>query len=91
MGRAFGLVLILVALYVAMTVYSEGVESAFGGAFAPIQPAATRDAPLATSLTPAAQFEAAAPTDRERRVWVTDAVREQVTSDLRAGAKRRGD
>jgi hypothetical protein len=89
MGRAFGLVLILMALYVAMTLYTEGIESAFGGAFAPIQPVATRDAPLATSLTPVAQFEDG-PTDRERRVWVTDAVREQVTSDLRAGAKRRG-
>jgi len=89
MGKGFGLVLIVIALYVVMTLYSEGIEGAFGGALAPIQPAATRDAPLATSLTPVAQFEDV-PTDRERRVWVTDAVREQVTKDLRAGAKRRG-
>ena len=89
MGKGFGLVLIVIALYVVMTLYSEGIQNAFGGALAPIQPAATRDAPLATSLTPAAQLEDA-PTERERRVWITDAVREQVNSDLRAGAERRG-
>jgi hypothetical protein len=56
MGRFFGLVLMLVALYVGMTLYTQGLESAFGGAFAPIQPADGRDAPLATHLTPAAQL-----------------------------------
>jgi hypothetical protein len=79
----------LVALYVGMTLYTQGLESAFGGAFAPIQPADGRDAPLATHLTPAAQL-ADGPSDRERRVWVTDAVREQVSSDLETGARRRG-
>ena len=90
MGRAFGLVLILVALYVGMTLYKEGVENAFGGALAPIRPMSTREEPLAAGLTPAAQFEDSGPTDRERRVWITDAVREEVSADLESGAARRG-
>ena len=89
MGKLFGLVAMLVALYVAMTLYTKGIEGAFGGAFAPIEPANNRDAPIATHLTPAAQL-AEPPSERERRVWVTDAVRERVTSDLDAGARRRG-
>jgi hypothetical protein len=90
MGRAFGLVLILIAMYVGMTLYTEGMEKAFGGVFAPIRPLDQRESPAATHLTPGAQFEASGPTDRERKVWVTDAVREQVTSDLRSGRQRRG-
>jgi hypothetical protein len=89
MGKFLGLVALLVALYVGMTVYTKGIENAFGGAFAPIESANDRDAPIATHLTPAAQL-AEPPSDRERRVWVTDAVREKVTSDLDAGTRRRG-
>jgi hypothetical protein len=89
MGKFLGLVAMLVALYVAMTLYTKGIEAAFGGVFAPIEPANNRDAPIATHLTPAAQL-AEPPSERERRVWVTDAVRERVTSDLDAGARRRG-
>ena len=90
MGRAFGLVLILIAIYIGMTLYTEGIESGFGGALAPIRPMDHRDEPLATRLTPVAQFEDSAPADRERRVWITDAVREQVSADLKSGAARRG-
>jgi hypothetical protein len=90
MGRAFGLVLILIAMYIGMTIYTKGIESSFGGALAPIRPAGQRETPLATGLTPAAQFEDTGPADRERKLMITDAVREQVTSDLRSGARRRG-
>jgi hypothetical protein len=89
MGKAFGLILMLAALYVGMTIYAEGLESAFGGAFAPIEPANEREAPLATHLTPGAQF-VNGPTDRERREWVTDTVRERVSADLEQGGRRRG-
>jgi hypothetical protein len=89
-SKAFGLVLMLVSLYIGMTIYQEGLESAFGGALAPIQPLDQRDEPLASELAPSAQFDAAGPSDRERRVWVTDAVREQVSGDLQSGARRRG-
>lgn len=89
MGKFLGLVAMLVALYVAMTLYTKGIEGGFSGAFDPIEPANDRNAPVATHLTPAAQL-AEPPSERERRVWVTDAVRERVTSDLDAGARRRG-
>jgi hypothetical protein len=79
----------LIALYIGMTIYTDGLENAFGGALAPIQPLQMRDSSGATGLTPAAQ-EGDAPAERERRVWITDAVREQVTSDLESGARRRG-
>ena len=89
MGKLFGLVAMLVALYIAMTLYTKGIEGAFGGAFGPIEPANNRDSPIATHLTPAAQL-AEPPSERQRRVWITDAVRERVTSDLDEGARRRG-
>jgi hypothetical protein len=90
MGRAFGLVLILIAMYVGMTLYTEGMENAFGGVFAPIRPQSQREAPLATHLTPGAQFEVSGPTDRERRGRVTEVVRERVSADLQHGRERRG-
>ena len=89
MGRLFGLVLMLISLYIGMTLYTEGIEHAFGGALAPIQPVQKRDTPIATDLTPAAEL-ADAPAEPERRVKITDAVRDQVTSDLESGARRRG-
>jgi hypothetical protein len=88
MSRAFGLVLVLIALYIGMTIYTEGIQGAFGGALAPIRPT-EREAPLATHLTPGTQL-AEPPMERSRRVWVTDVVREQVQSDLKDGARRRG-
>ena len=54
MGRAFGLVMLLISLYIGMTIYTKGLEQAFGGAFAPIQPMSQRETPLATDLTPLA-------------------------------------
>ena len=89
MGRLFGLVLMLISLYIGMTVYTKGIEHAFGGVLAPIQPVQSRDTPFATDLTPAAGL-ADAPAEPVRPVRVTDAVRSQVSSDLEAGAGRRG-
>ena len=37
MSKGFGLVLMLVSLYIGMTIYQEGLEHAFGGAFAPLE------------------------------------------------------
>jgi hypothetical protein len=89
MGRIFGLVLFLAAIYVGMTVYTEGIENAFGGAFAPLESVDGREEPFATHLTPAAQM-ADAPSGPRRRVPVTQAVRERVNSDMETGARRRG-
>jgi hypothetical protein len=89
MGRLFGLVMMLVALYLAATLYTRGVRETFGSAFEPIRPSSERDGSAAVHGTPAAQL-ADPPADGERRVWVTEAVREQVQVDLEHGARRRG-
>jgi hypothetical protein len=88
MGKAFGWIVMLLALYIGMTIYSEGIDRAYGGLFAPIS-SSERDSSLATGLTPLAGT-AEAPTEARRRVKVTDAVRERVGADLAEGAKRRG-
>ena len=88
MSKAFGLIMMLVALYVGMTLYTEGIENAYGGIFAPIAPS-DRESPMATHLTPAAGM-ADAPSGGERRVKITDAVRERVSEDLERAARRRG-
>jgi len=90
MGRAFGLVLLLVSLYLGARVYGEGLDSLLGRVTAPIQ-GTSRDAPLASGLSDAAGMADAVPTDRERRVWITEQVREQVNADLARGARRHGD
>jgi hypothetical protein len=87
MGKAFGLVLMLISLYIGMTIYTKGIEHTLGGAFAPIQPMSQRDTPLATGLTPAAGL-ADEPSAPDRPVKITDAVRNQVSADLAAGAER---
>ena len=88
MSKAFGLIVMLLALYVGMTIYSEGIEQAYGGIFAPIS-SSERDSSLAAGLTPLAGM-ADAPTEARRPVKITDAVRERVSADLAAGAERRG-
>ena len=53
MGKLFGLILMLAALYVGMTIYTEGLEQAFGGIFAPLESVNDSTAPMATQFTPA--------------------------------------
>jgi len=88
MAKAFGLIMMLIALYIGMTIYTAGIENAFGGIFAPIQ---TSDggSPLATNLTPAAGM-ADAPSEPRPRQRITEAVRDRVPADLQEGARRRG-
>jgi len=88
MSKAFGLIVMLGVLYIGMTIYSEGIEQAYGGIFAPIS-SSDRDSSPATGLSPLAGT-AEAPTEARRRVKLTDAVRERVSADLADGAKRRG-
>jgi hypothetical protein len=88
MGKAFGLIAMLIALYIGMTIYTEGIENAYGGIFAPIE-SSDRDSSMATGLTPAAGM-ADAPASGAPRVKVTDAVRERVSADIAEGARRRG-
>jgi len=88
MAKAFGLILMLIALYIGMTIYTQGIENAYGGIFAPIAPS-DGDTPMATHLTPAAGM-ADAPTEPRPRKRITEAVRDRVTADLQEGARRRG-
>ena len=89
MARTLGLVLMLVALYIGMTIYTKGIDQFVGNAFEPIQPAASRETAPATHLTPGAQL-AAPPTERTRRVRLTDSVRDRVEDDIETGTRRRG-
>ena len=92
MGRMFGLVMLVVSLYIGMTIYTRGAEETLSSvhrAFAPIQPMSQRETPLATDLTPAAGL-ADEPSAPARPMKVTDAVRDQVSADLSVGASRRG-
>ncbi len=62
MSKALGLALLVGAIYVGMTIYTEGSDQAFGGVlagvFAPIEPL-ERDSLAASALTPAAQASGA--------------------------------
>ena len=88
MAKAFGLILMLIALYIGLTIYTEGIENAYGGIFAPIA-SSDGDSSTATHLTPTAGT-AAAPTERRPRQRITEAIRDRVTADLEEGARRRG-
>jgi len=88
MTKAFGLIAMIIGLYIGMTIYTEGLDQAYGGIFAPIE-SSERDSSLATGLTPIAGM-ADAPTAPARRVKVTDAVRQRVNADIQEGARRRG-
>ena len=90
MARMFGLVLLLISMYIGMQIYTDGAEQtmrSLHSALAPIQPMSQRETPLATGLTPAAGL-ADEPSAPDRPVKLTDRVRNQVTSDIAAGAAR---
>jgi len=93
MSKAFGLIAILVAIYIGMSIYTQGMEHALGGVFAPIESRTEPGDPVGTHLTPTAEL-ADAPSSSGNasggRVRITDAVRERVNADLREGARRRG-
>ncbi len=87
MGKAFGLVLMLIALWVGLQIYLKGAEDALGGIFAPVESVRGDDSPGAIGLTPAAQ-SADVPVARPRRVPITERVREAVTEDIERGFER---
>ncbi len=87
MGKLFGLILMLAALYVGMTIYTEGLEQAFGGIFAPLESVNDSTAPMATQFTPAAQ-SATPPAEPTRRIPILQGVHDRVTADLETGARR---
>ncbi len=86
MRKGFGLILMLIALYIGMKIYADEMDDAFGGIFAPLE-SARGDAPDLMGLSPAAS-EADAPSERGRRVPITEAVRDKVTRDIERGFER---
>jgi hypothetical protein len=90
MSKMFGLILLLISMYLGMSIYTKGIEQTLDSAFAPIESSNHRENSPATHLTPGAQLaeEPSAPT--RSRVLVTEQVRQRVTADLDHGASRRG-
>jgi hypothetical protein len=88
MGRALGLGLMLLALYVGMTIYTQGLEQAFGGIFAPIDSRTevdSRSSELADEIKLHPRDD---PAPARRRVPITEQVRDRVTRHLQRGATR---
>ena len=86
MGRLFGLVSILVAMYIGTQIYTKGLDSMLGSALDPIESSERDSSPLGGHLTGG---DVTMPTERKRGP-ITEKVRDRVTADLERGAKRRG-
>lgn len=90
MGKAFGWILMVIAMYVGITLYTEGMDQAFGGIFASLEPASEREDRMGTEVTPFFDADAPSAGRNPRRGSVTNRVRNRVTADLEKGARRRG-
>ncbi len=77
MTRAFGLIAILIAMYLGMSIYTDGIDRTLNGIFASVEPVDDREDPLADSPS--------APRQR-----VTERIHDRVTADLQHAAQRRG-
>jgi hypothetical protein len=86
MGRLFGLIAILVAMYIGMQIYTKGIDSMLGSALDPIESPERDSSPFGGDLIGG---DVTMPTERKRGP-VTEKVRDRVTADLQRGAERRG-
>ncbi len=86
MGKLFGLVSILVAMYIGMQIYTNGIDSMLGNALDPIESSERDSSSFGGHLTGG---NATVPTERKRGP-ITQKVRDKVTDDLQRGAARRG-
>lgn len=89
MSKVFGIAMMAVALYIAMTLHTEGMEKAFGGVFAPIE-SARSDSLSASALSPTAESAEQPSSGPQQPVRVTDRFRNRVTSHMELGSERRG-
>ncbi len=90
MKRAFGWSLILGLVYVAVTLYTEGTDEAFGGVFAGMSRTTESEAEAFLSHTSA--YTADVPEGSSRKaVPITDAVRDRVTGHMKTAAQRQRD
>jgi hypothetical protein len=88
MAKAFGLILMLAAMYIGMTIYTQGLEQAFGGIFAPIDSQTEVDSnasALADEVTLHPQDD---PSTVRRRIPITEQVRDRVNQHIQRGTAR---
>jgi hypothetical protein len=90
MIRAVGLIAIIIALYIGMSIYTDGIDRTLDGIFAAVEPVDGGEDPFATHLTPAAGRADAPSAPTPPRGRVTERVRDRVTADLQQAAQRRG-
>ncbi|HVP29692.1 MAG TPA: hypothetical protein VMW35_11090 [Myxococcota bacterium] len=91
MGKIFGFLLIVIAVYVGLTVYDQGVDRAFGGLFARSHASAPPPGREAEREPVVSDRGDDAPSaDGPRRVPITQAVRERVTGAMQEGERRQG-
>ena len=86
MGRLFGLVTILIAMYIGMQVYTKGIDSVLGSTLDPIESSERGSSSFGGHITGG---DVTMPTERKRGP-ITQQVRDRVTSDLQRGTRRRG-
>jgi hypothetical protein len=86
MGKLFGLICILIAMYIGMQIYTGAASNMLDSAMAPIESSERDSSAFGQNLTGG---DVTMPTER-RRGPVTQKVRDKVTADLQSGAARRG-
>jgi hypothetical protein len=83
MAKVFGLLLIVLGIYLGITVYEEGVDAAFGGVFG------RSEAPVAEETAPDDEGRPPAePRPGARPGAVTQRVRERVNAAVQEGVRR---
>jgi hypothetical protein len=88
MERYIGWALILGLSYVAMTVYTEGIDEAFGGALAGMS--RTTEAEAEAILGQTSAYTSDVPEGSTRKsVPITDAVRDRVVGHMNTAEERR--
>ncbi len=80
MTKAFGLIAIIIAMYLGMSIYTEGIDRTLDGILASVEPVDDPAAGLAGGSSALSQ----------RHGRVTERVRDRVTADLQQAAQRRG-
>jgi hypothetical protein len=90
MQKLAGWVFILGLMYVAMTLYSEGTDEAFGGAFSWMSRTTESEAEEILSHTSAYTNDVPEGSTR-KAVPITDAVRDRVNGHMKTAEQRRRD
>jgi hypothetical protein len=85
LARIFGLLLIVLGIYLGLTVYEQGVDGALGGLFARGRASeAPAASPVADDAAPAESRRAGSPSPGA----ITQRVRQRVTEAVQQGARR---